>query len=106
MDSSAPDNKSLANERFVGTWRLIRSNGGVDVGEGVTMTFTTDGKLVYVIHQKGTDQIMNLVYTVNENHLITSQASDPREEKTLFAFDLDGSLILDYGGSKTWFARA
>ncbi len=33
----------------------------MDVCEGVTMTFTDDGQLVYVIQQKDTDQIMNLV---------------------------------------------
>ena len=70
------------------------------------MTFTSDGKLVYVIHQAGSDQIMNLVYSVNGKHLVTNQASEPREEKTLFDFDSDGYLILDYGGSKSWFVRA
>jgi hypothetical protein len=95
-----------SDERFVGTWRLLKADGGVDVGEAVTMTFTADGKLVYVIHQKESDQIMNLFYMVNGNYLITNQASEPREEKTLFDFDSDGNLILDYGGSKTWFARA
>jgi hypothetical protein len=32
--------------------------------------------------------------------------SGQREEKTLFGFDSDGSLILDDGGSKAWFVRA
>ena len=78
----------------------------MDVGNGVTMTFTDDGKLVYVIHQEDSDQIMNLAYKVAGNHLVTNQASLPQEETTLFLFDADGNLILDYGGSKTWFARA
>jgi hypothetical protein len=49
---------------------------------------------------------MNLIYTVYGNHLVTNQASQPREEKTLFDFDSDSNLILDYGGSKTWFVCA
>ena len=86
--------------RFVGTWRLLKSDGDMDVGEGVTMTFTPDGKLVYVVHQKGSDQIMNMTFRINGNRLVTNQASQPREEETLFDFDSDGNLILDYGGSK------
>jgi hypothetical protein len=92
--------------QFVGTWRLLKSDGDMDTGEGVTMMFTADGKLVYVVHQKGSDQIMNLTFRINENRLVTNQASQPREEETLFDFDSDGNLILDYGGSKTWFVRA
>ena len=38
--------------QFVGTWRLLKSDGDMDTGEGVTMTFTADGKLVYVVHQR------------------------------------------------------
>ena len=94
-----------SNERFLGTWHLLKSDGDMDVGEGVRMTFTSDGKLVYVIHEKGSDQIMNLVYRVAGNHLFTNQASEPREEKTLFSFDSDNHLILDYGGSKSCFVR-
>jgi hypothetical protein len=106
MDSSTSDHQSNSNESLIGTWRLLKSDGEVDLGHGVTMTFTGDGKLVYIIHEKRTDQIMNLVYSVDGNQLVANQASEPHEETTLFSFDSDGSLILDYGGSKTWFVRA
>jgi len=29
---------------LIGEWRLVRSEGGVDVAEGVTILFTDDGK--------------------------------------------------------------
>jgi len=77
----------------------------MDVGEGVTMTFTDDGKLVYVIHQKDSKQIMNLVYKVEGNRLVTNQPSHAQEETTKFSFDAAGLLMLDYDGSKTWFGR-
>jgi hypothetical protein len=32
----------------LGEWELVKSDGDTDVGERVTMTFTGDGKLVYV----------------------------------------------------------
>ena len=100
-------NKSnLPDERFLGEWQLVKQEGDMDVGEGVTMTFTDDGKLVYVIHQTDSKQIMNLVFRVDGDRLVTNQPSHPREETTKFSFDSEGNLILDYDGSKTWFARA
>ncbi|SRR6266404_6019363 len=94
------------DERFVGTWRLIKSDGSIEVGNGVTMTFTRDRKLVYVIHQNQSDEIMNLVFAVDGDCLVTSQPSRPQTERTEFTFDADGHLVLDYGGAKTWFTRA
>jgi len=45
---------------------------------------------VYVIHQKDSKQIMNLVFKVDGNHLVTNQSSQPQEEKTKFSFDVEG----------------
>lgn len=77
----------------------------MEVGDGVTMTFTEDGKLVYVIHQKDSKQIMNLVFRVEGNLLVTNQPSYQEEETTKFSFDAEGNLILDYDGNKSWFTR-
>jgi len=96
---------STVDERFLGTWRLVKSDGSIDVGNGVTMTFSRDGKLVYVIHRERTDEIMNLVFTVDGDCLVTNQPSRPQTERTEFGFDADGHLVLDYGGAKTSFAR-
>jgi hypothetical protein len=90
----------------LGRWRLVKSEGDFYVGEGVTMTFTEDGKLVYVIRQKGSKQIMNLVYRVDGSRLITDQPSSPKEESTEFSFDSKGDLLLKYAGGKAWFTRA
>ena len=89
----------------MGRWKLFKDEGATEIGDGVTMTFTEDGKLVYVIHEKDSKQIMNLVFRVDGNHLITNQPSQPQEEKTKFSFDAEGNLILDYDGNKSWFTR-
>jgi hypothetical protein len=60
-------------------------------------------KLVYVIQQKGSKQIMNLVYRVERECLFTDQPSSPKEEITKFSFDTNGHLILEYAESKAWF---
>jgi len=98
------ENVTPSDEQFLGEWKLIKGEGLED-SEGVSMKFLSDGKLVYVIHQKDRDQIMNLSFRVEGNHLVTDQASEPSEERTKFSFDAQGNLILDYGGNKSWFAR-
>jgi transcriptional/translational regulatory protein YebC/TACO1 len=105
LDFLKRNNPNAPDERFVGKWQLVKSEGDMDVGEGVTMTFTDDGKLSYVIHQKDSDQIMNLVFRVAGDHLVTNQPSQPKEETTRFSFDDAGNLILEYDRNKTWFVR-
>ena len=93
------------DQRFLGRWKLLKDEGGTEIGHGVTMTFTEDGKLVYVIHQKDSKEIMNLLFRVDGDHLVTNQPSQPQEERTKFSFDAEGNLILDYEGNKSWFTR-
>lgn len=94
-----------SDQRLLGRWKLVKNEGTMETAESVTMTFTEDGKLVYVIHQKDSKQVMNLVFKVAGNHLVTNQPSQPREEKTKFSFDAEDNLILDYDGTKSWFTR-
>jgi hypothetical protein len=100
-----PQNNSSPDQRFLGRWKLLKDEGSMEIGHGVTMTLTEDGKLVYVIHQKDSKQVMNLVFRVEGNHLVTNQPSHPQGEKTKFSFDSEGNLILDYDGNKSWFTR-
>ena len=105
MPFSKRKQSPAVDERLLGTWQLVKSDGSIDVGNGVTMTFTRDGKLTYVIHQNASDQVMNLVFSVDGNRLLTNQPSSPQLESTTFAFDDEDHLVLDYGGGKSWFAR-
>jgi hypothetical protein len=93
-------------ERLLGTWHLVKSDGAIDAGDGVTMTFMSNGRLLYVIHEKQSDEIMNLSFAIEGDCLVTDQSSRPQMESTKFSFDGDDRLVLDYGGSKSWFARA
>jgi hypothetical protein len=75
LDFLKRNNSTAPDERFLGKWQLVKSDGDIDVGEGVTMTLTDDGKLVYVIHQGDSDEIMHLVFRVVGNCLVTNQPS-------------------------------
>jgi hypothetical protein len=63
----------------------------MDIGNGVTMTFTPDGNLVYVIHRERKDEKMNLVFSVDGDCLVTNQPSRRQTERTEFAFDAGDS---------------
>jgi hypothetical protein len=97
-------NVTQSDQEFLGEWKLIKGEGLKD-SEGVSMKFFSDGKLVYIIHQKDRDQVMNLSFRVEGNQLVTDQTSAPREERTKFSFDAEGNLILDYAGNRSRFAR-
>jgi len=69
------------------------------------MVFTNDGKLIYSIHTGGKTQVINMVYEVSGDQIITDQPSSPRREASKFSFEPNGILVLDYNGEKTRFIR-
>jgi len=92
-------------EKLYGKWKLIRAEGDLDLGKGVTMEFMRNGALDYCIDAGNKIQIMKLNFRVEGNMIITEQPSAPSKQKTAFKFDEEGLLVLDYGTSKTWFAK-
>jgi hypothetical protein len=86
---------------LIGRWRQI----GPASDESTSMEFTNDGKLIYSIHSAGKTRVINLVYEVSGDQLITDQPSNPRKEISKFYFEPSGILVLDYQGEKTRFSR-
>ena len=69
------------------------------------MAFTSDGKLVYSIHDGDKIQVIHMVYEVSDNQIITDQPSSPRREISNFLFETNSILVLDYNGEKIRFKR-
>ncbi len=90
---------------ILGSWRLVRAEGQFDTGEGVELEFKPSGELIHATDIGHRWQIMRLTYRVQDDVLITDQPSAPREERTHFKFEADGTLMLDYGGAKCWYRR-
>jgi hypothetical protein len=86
------------DSRLIGRWL------GQVGGEPVEMAFEPDGRLLYVIHSAGKQQVMLLTWTVDGHALVTDQPSDPRPERTAFRWD-GPTLILAFGGVETRFTR-
>jgi len=71
----------------------------------VRLSFTKDGKLLYDIINSETIQKMNLIYWTSDGFLYSDQPSNPKQERTKYRFDNDGTLILDYRGDITRFKK-
>ncbi len=84
---------------LVGRWRRVALEDEVDPSEEVTMVFTSDGKLVYIINDRDSKHIINLVCEVSGDSLMTDQRSEPKKEITKFFFESNDILILEYGGA-------
>ena len=99
--SSRPmSNKPDAMSSLIGRWRQV-----APANEESTMVFTNDGKLIYSIDTGGKTQVINMVYEVSGDQIITNQPSNPRKEISKFYFEPSGILVIDYQGEKTRFAR-
>ena len=68
--------------------------------------FRADGRLHYSVLSGDRWQIMKLVYRVEGNVIVSNQPSSPREERTRFTLQVDGSLVLEFGGQYSRFLRA
>jgi hypothetical protein len=79
---------------------------GAPAIERVEMEFKPSGELVYATFENDRWQLMFLSYHIEGNHIVSNQPSAPKEERTLFSIAKDGSLVLDYGDSKSTYKRA
>ena len=67
------NNQAHPAAALVDRWRQVSP-----ADEDVTMAFMPDGKLVYSIHVDDKTQIINMVYEVSGDQIITDQPSHPR----------------------------
>ncbi|MEA2338645.1 MAG: hypothetical protein QOE82_2652 [Thermoanaerobaculia bacterium] len=96
--------RSKPRELF-GHWRLIDDQAGVDQGDGVGMTFHPDGRLEYAIHDEDRVAIMNLVWHVEGDVIVSDQPSSPREERTRYFFRSPDVLVLENADGRSTFQR-
>ena len=83
---------------------MIRSDEPLD--EEIRMAFHPDGRLTYSIHLKEKVQIMKLVFRISGDTILSNQPSHPKEERTRFAFEDDGTLRLEHEGKKSWLKKS
>lgn len=98
-------NAPTTSNPLQGSWKLLRTEGNINLGEDVTLDFTSDGQLIYTVREGRTEQIIKLVYQIADNILITDQPTDPHEERNAFQVDRNGQLILEHEGGRSIFIR-
>jgi hypothetical protein len=94
------------NAEIVGTWNSDLNDPSTKNNIGnVTMTFTEDGRLIYDLHEGKKLQRMYMTYRINEDSIISDQASHPQKQKTKYKFVTSNKLILEFEGIETIFLR-
>lgn len=88
---------------LLGRWRLTRAEE--PFGDDVVLEFHADGRLTYSIREGAKRQVMNLTYRVAGDTIVTNQPSRPREESSGFSIDVEGTLMVEFGGKRSWFRR-
>jgi len=69
------------------------------------MEFTNDGKLIYSVDTGDKIQVINMVYEVSGDQIVTDQPSHPQKAISKFYFEPSGILVVDHEGEKTRFMR-
>ncbi len=88
---------------LVGCWHLVRSTQ--EPFEPAEADFRDDGRLYYSVLSRGRWQIMKLRYRVEGDFIVTEQPSAPRQERTRFSVESDGTLHLELGDKRNRFHR-
>lgn len=94
------NNQANPGPSLIGRWRQV-----APVPDESTMVFTNDGKLIYSIHSDDKIQVINMVYEISGDEIISDQPSHPRKETSKFYFEPSGILVIDYQGEKTRYMR-
>jgi hypothetical protein len=93
----------MGDSGLIGCWQRVEPS--VEGELAAEMQFRDRGQLRYCVLTRDSWQIMKLTYSVEGGALITDQPSAPREERTRFLFEQDGTLVLEYQGLRSKFRK-
>ncbi len=88
-----------------GTWHLLRADPALDFAPGVRMEFGAGGQLRYHIDVGGTDQVVDLIYRVDDDVLFTDNPTAPHSMSVRITHGAGDVLILDFGGAQAMLVR-
>ncbi|MCU0648607.1 MAG: hypothetical protein MUF00_11465 [Gemmatimonadaceae bacterium] len=90
---------------LLGVWKLFRADRQLDFAPGVRMEFRTGGHLRYHIDVAGQDRVIDLLYRVDGDVLLTDNPANPHATAVRFAHGEGDVLILDFAGPRAWLIR-
>ena len=79
--------------------------GQDDSDEAAFLDFSPKGQLTYSITTPRSQQEIHLVYEIVGDEIVTDQPSKPRLERSRYYFEDPNTLVIEFDGLRTWFAR-
>jgi hypothetical protein len=95
----------MTTDWLLGTWRLMRADPSLDFAPGVRMEFLPDGQLHYHVDVGGRDQVIALVYRVEDDLLHTDNPAAPHSLTVRILHGQGDILVLDFAGAQALLAR-
>jgi hypothetical protein len=83
-------------------WHRIPTDSNAQDAE---LEIQADGRMVYALLEGNKWHLMKLTYRLEGGFIVSNQASAPREERTRYSLQADGSLLLDFNGELSVFRR-
>lgn len=94
------------DSRLVGRWDLDPTDAEAHAAYGnTTMVFGADGRLTYITHEEGKDQLMLLTWRTEGDTIVSNQPSHPREDRTSYRFIDERTLVLVLAGRQARYLR-
>lgn len=96
----------MSVDPLLGKWKSDPDDAeGYDKYGEVTLEFLDGGELVYTMNDPHRETTMLMLYRVEDDEIVTTQQSNPREERTHYSISADGKLSLTFGGVETRYVR-
>ncbi len=96
----------MSFEGLLGRWVSDPSDAtGYDKYGEVSLEFLDSGELLYTMHDPHRESAILMQFRVEGDEIVTTQPSNPREERTKYRIGDDGKLSLSFGGIETSYIR-
>ncbi|HET7189769.1 MAG TPA: hypothetical protein VFI52_16570 [Gemmatimonadaceae bacterium] len=102
MTGGAP---AHAPDWLLGAWRLVHAAPTIGFMPGTRMEFHPDGELRYMIPLDGREQVVELLYRVDDGLLRTENPLAPHATATPFHQGPGDTLVLDFADSPAVLVR-
>lgn len=102
-DASEPDTRPP--DWLMGRWRLVHAAPTLGFLPGTRMEFRPDGELSYTIPIEGREQVIALLYRIDDGLLRTENPHAPHATATPFRQGPGDTLVLDFADSPAVLVR-
>jgi hypothetical protein len=90
---------------LLGRWRLVHAAPTIGFMPGTRMEFRSGGALSYMIPIEGREQVIELLYRIDEGLLRTENPMSPHATATPFRQGPGDTLVLDFADSPAVLVR-